>query len=321
MPWLIGIDEAGYGPNLGPFVMTAVACQVPARRSHCDLWDLLRTCVRRAGEPTDERIQIADSKVVYSPARGLAELETGALVLLSSASDGFPCTLARCVASVAPTAAESLNGEPWYTGESKLPLVACPNTLAVRTDRFLHTCRKRSLNLGVVRSAIVCAPAFNSVLDRVGTKGAVLAQSLGHLVAHLRAALPPNDAFECFIDKHGGRDYYAATLQQALPDGMIVARQESAERSVYAALGLEREMHFTFEPRADFTHFCVAAASMVSKYLRELLMHEFNRFWKTHVPKLKPTAGYPGDAARFFKDIEPVIRKLGIEQASLWRRK
>ncbi len=321
MPWLIGIDEAGYGPNLGPFVMSAVACQAPARRSIPDLWDLLRSCVRRAGEAADDRLLIADSKMVYSPARGLSELETGALALLVSASASVPSKLAQCLADIAPTAAESLNGEPWYTGESEIPLVACPNTVAAQANRFQLTCSKRRLSLHLVRSAIVCTPAFNGVLDRVGTKGAVLSQTLGQLLSQLRAALPDDDAFELVIDKHGGRDYYAATLQQALPDGMIVARQESAERSVYAALGLEREMRFTFEPRADFSHFCVAAASMVSKYLREMLMHEFNRFWKTHVPELKPTAGYPGDAARFFKDIEPVVRKLGIEEASLWRRK
>ena len=45
MPWLIGIDEAGYGPNLGPFVMSATLFQVPDGQGH-NLWKPLRPAVR-----------------------------------------------------------------------------------------------------------------------------------------------------------------------------------------------------------------------------------------------------------------------------------
>jgi hypothetical protein len=58
---------------------------------------------------------------------------------------------------------------------------------------------------------------------------------------------------------------------------------------------------------------------MVSKYLREALMHEFNRFWQQKVPGVKPTAGYPGDAQRFFDEIRPTVQRLGISETSLWR--
>src|SRR5436190_2011065 len=71
MPWHIGIDEAGYGPNLGPFVMTLVAC----RCEEADLWTRLKSGVRRFDEPADHRLIVADSKQVYAPARGWAELE------------------------------------------------------------------------------------------------------------------------------------------------------------------------------------------------------------------------------------------------------
>src|SRR6266403_707492 len=83
MPWHIGIDEAGYGPNLGPFVMTLVACQAP---DGVDLWDLLKAGVRRADEKADERLIVADSKQVYAPASGWADLERTAL---SAHAGGF----------------------------------------------------------------------------------------------------------------------------------------------------------------------------------------------------------------------------------------
>ena len=60
---------------------------------------------------------------------------------------------------------------------------------------------------------------------------------------------------------------------------------------------------------------------MLSKYLRELLMLEFNRFWQARVPGLKATAGYPGDAERFYAAIRPAVRDLGLDDNALWRRK
>ena len=75
MPWIVGVDEAGYGPNLGPFVMTAVACRVPRPLLTADLWQVLGTVVRRHADDDDERILIDDSKLVYSTAAGLGALE------------------------------------------------------------------------------------------------------------------------------------------------------------------------------------------------------------------------------------------------------
>jgi ribonuclease HII len=102
---------------------------------------------------------------------------------------------------------------------------------------------------------------------------------------------------------------------------MVLAVRESAEQSVYRVLGLRRPVQMTFLPRADTAHLCVALASMVSKYLRELLMGELNAFWAQQTPGLKPTAGYPGDAARFYHAIRPAVERLGIPERAVWRRK
>src|SRR5689334_20497672 len=70
MPWIVGIDEAGYGPNLGPLVQSAVAARVPDGVG-C-LWQCLANGVRRAADPDDGRVLIDDSKLVYAGPNGLA---------------------------------------------------------------------------------------------------------------------------------------------------------------------------------------------------------------------------------------------------------
>jgi hypothetical protein len=50
-------------------------------------------------------------------------------------------------------------------------------------------------------------------------------------------------------------------------------------------------------------------------------MHAFNQFWQTHIPGLRPTAGYPQDAKRYASEIEATRARLGIEPSVLWRVK
>src|SRR5262245_64369720 len=99
MALLIGMDEAGYGPNLGPLVISATAWEVPGDPRKIDLWEKFAGIIEQTPPVECEHLQIADSKVVYSPARGLDNLETGVLHALavfhdgngSDAGDGFHC--------------------------------------------------------------------------------------------------------------------------------------------------------------------------------------------------------------------------------------
>jgi ribonuclease HII len=321
MPWIIGIDEAGYGPNLGPLVMTSVACQVPEKLVGADLWSVLDQTVRRHPSADDGRLLIEDSKVVYSTARGLLGLETGVLATVSPAAANEPFPLGRLLALLCPSHLGELSSEAWFSGASLLPVAAAPAQLSMAAARFANCCAEERVVWGLVRSVIVCPRRFNALLDHWGSKGAVLGQGLAELARSNRQQTNESESLNFIVDKHGGRNNYSAMLQQAFPDGLVIAREEGMARSVYQVTGLGRSIRFTMQPRADAEHFCVALASMVSKYVRELLMLEFNRFWQTHVPGVKPTAGYPGDAARFFADIRPALEKLAIPETAIWRRK
>jgi hypothetical protein len=316
MAWIIGLDEAGYGPNLGPLVMTAVGCRVPDTPHTPDLWQILCRAVRRHDDAADDRILVADSKLVYSTARGLAELERGVAGVLPQ-----PGTLHDLVEMVVPGVVPELRLECWYAGTSPLPVEADKETCRTAALRFREECENQQVHFGIVRSVVVPPTAFNATVARWGSKGTVLGLAMGELLRRTCETDTADHDVSFYIDKHGGRNYYSALLQPAFDDGMVIAHLEGAEQSVYGVMGLTRAIRMTFEPRADMSHFCVAMASMVSKYLRELFMREFNQFWQQKVPGLKPTAGYPGDARRFWNEIAAVVRQMGLPEEALWRCK
>ena len=83
MLYLLGTDEAGYGPNLGPLVVAATLWRVHEAEPGelPDLYERLASGVT-ASPANDGRLAIADSKQLYSSGNSLALLECGVLAAL-----------------------------------------------------------------------------------------------------------------------------------------------------------------------------------------------------------------------------------------------
>ncbi|MFM8271631.1 MAG: hypothetical protein ACKODX_04770 [Gemmata sp.] len=313
MPWVVGIDEAGYGPNLGPLVQAGIALHLP--EDDRSGWEALEPVVRRAHERPDRRLLIDDSKKVYTRG-GLEALERGVWAI--AAAEALTVHEFLWGGGEVPAWGGELLAEPWFDATQTMPLHIDPALEWDTSESVRETLGGRWT--GDYR--VVPAPQFNRMVDEYGSKGTVLGRGLIDLLASLTAAVPDDGeplAFMC--DKQGGRNFYSALLQEAFPGGWVVEEREGAEESRYRVEHLSRTVTVTFRPRADGASVSVALASMLCKYLREVCMSQFNRFWAGHVAGLAPTAGYPLDAKRFYDQIQPAMARLGLTADQVWRKK
>ncbi|HWB00418.1 MAG TPA: hypothetical protein VG713_18115 [Pirellulales bacterium] len=320
MAYLVGTDEAGYGPNLGPLVISATVWRIEDGASTHDLYKLLRRAITAKPPPRtvtrSRRVVLADSKTVYSPDRGLALLERGVLTMLAVA--GRPVgTWREAWQALAPESLIELDREAWSAGyDAPLPADDRCGEVAKAAERVRAALAEAGVELIDVRSRAIFASRWNSLLDE-GTKGAALSNLTFELLCAMLRKFD-GSAVSVICDKHGGRNRYQALLQPHVGEWLVEVYGESRRESMYRWGPDGGRTQVCFRPRAE-AHLPAALASMASKYLRELAMRAFNAFWCARVPKLRPTAGYPRDARRFKRAIEPVQAELGIEDVHLWR--
>jgi ribonuclease HII len=340
MGLLVGMDEAGYGPNFGPLVVSAVAWEVPGDPRTIDLWREFAAVAAQAVPKDGSHLQVADSKAVYSPARGLEQLERSVLSSLYVQRGCAVLKADRAVShdtgravpqgyrelchrvSLAP--AGDLDSEPWFAG-ADLPIpvgAAAGGDAGVFADlrlaeAWLELCLSRGIRLRAMCADIVLTRRFNEQTARLDSKGMALSEISMNVLRNVLAQCADADGpVLIHADKHGGRNRYHEFLPIAFDDAFVCCLRESAECSAYRVDRAE----IRFETKSE-RYLPVALASMLSKYVRELSMLLFNQFWCARIPGLQPTAGYPGDAQRYRESIAPVQRELGISDADLWRNR
>jgi hypothetical protein len=307
MTLVIGTDEAGYGPNLGPLVVAATAWESAAAPPGID------HAFARAGAGLTGLW--GDSKRMFRGGAGFAAVEQGALAAVRLAVGSMPdswSALARALG--VETASPAMHGSA--VAAPGLPREASGHqclTAAAQADQRLA---EQGIALRGVRCRVVEPGDFNALLDQGLNKSDILSRITLDLAA---ALMPAADRGEIVVwcDRHGGRMRYAPLVSRSFAAPLVQVIEETPLRSAYRlpARSCRIEFHVQGESRLP-----VAVASMTAKYVRELAMHAFNAHWASKLPGLRPTAGYPVDAGRWRSEAAAVVDREGVAWDDLWRR-
>lgn len=323
-----GIDEAGYGPMLGPLCIGCSIFKVndhdPARGAP-DLWQRLDRAVCRSRRDRGRRIAVDDSKRLKgqpgTKLHPLHHLERGVLSFLAASRQSRAWLEGLDDDDVFEALGIRTPDHPWYASSTPLPLGEETSLLRITSGRLALALEKAGVTCLGLQCELVDADRFNEQVDLMGNKASVNLCAAMRIIEKIWSG-HPEDELHIVADRQGGRTGYRRDLQSAWSDASIRILDEGPALSRYVMNGSKfgrGECTISFSAGGEDMHLPIALASMTAKYCRELLMLRMNRFFLEACPGLEPTAGYVQDARRYLKDIEPVIEDQHIERSLLVR--
>ncbi len=319
MAIIAGIDEAGYGPTLGPLVVTIIVFDVPDEKADCSLWDLLKDAISNGLKDKKQRLAVGDSKKLYSTQKGLKSLEEAVLSFLwlqNIKSNSFYQLLSNLSVCDATTIARY----PWYANKDyTIPLTTNVSAILNYADLLKYAMDKQGVRFCSANSHVVTVGEFNEQVISSGNKSIVLFNSCAKLISWLWNNFKGD--INLVVDKQGGRNSYSGLLKNRLSVTDVKVLKESNKISTYVVADTERKMEVSFVEKGEDTSMATALASMFSKYVRELFMRLENQYWIQFIPDLKPTAGYYTDAQRFLSQVDHVKKREAIKDDILIRIK
>ncbi len=317
MAILAGIDEAGFGPLLGPLVVSSAAFAVEPDLLEADLWQVLRKSVGKCRKGLTGRLLIADSKKAFNRDEGLGHLERTSLAVLDCIGKR-PAELTELLKLLCPDCLPRLAEYPWYQDLNECHLAAESSDQRIAAKVFAEDLHAHRAAMTHLWTCCLDVAYFNRMVDKVRNKAQVLFIAVTQLIQGLLARFP-RETLHIQIDRQGGRSHYRENLLRSFPDMELAIVKEGEECSVYEMRGAGRLVRLTFEVKADDRYLPVSLASMVSKYIRELLMDRMNVYFGNLDAGLRPTAGYWQDGQRFVEELRTRLPHVAIDNERLVR--
>jgi len=317
MAVLVGIDEAGFGPILGPLVVSSTVFSVPRNHLESDLWQLLKKSVGTSHKRLAGRLLVTDSKKAYSRKKGIKQLQRTVLSALNCLNEK-PATLTDLISVLCSDCTNRLSSYPWYQAMEDCDLSANKADIEIASQVLANDLNSNDISLLGIKSRCLDVAHYNQMVSVVKNKATVLFTAATNLIKSAWDNFETDD-LQVIIDRQGGRVHYRKILQRSFEDMELKILKETPAASSYQLNAGCRQMRLHFVVGADRRFFPVSLASMVSKYLRELLVYNINRYFAAHCAGLKPTAGYWKDGLRFIEDLKKNIPHIQYDANQLIR--
>jgi ribonuclease HII len=288
----LGIDENGLGARLGPLVVTGVLARVSSQGKRT-LSRKLPKGIRADLDDSKRLISHADSRLGEAWARALANTPAASPAALLEALllEDKTALHAPCPSHVVPQC-WGVEGEAFEADDA-----LCQRTLGHR-----QALEARGVTLLSVRSSVVCTKRLNQARDRGVNRFVADLHAMESLVLELRREAASDVHAIC--GKVGGIAEYGKFFGP-LAGNLHAVLEEGAARSAYRMPGVG-ELHFVRD--ADASDPLVMLASLVGKYVRELLMARIARFYPAGDDTASPSGYHDPVSAAF------VVRTAGLRK-------
>ncbi|HEX3346026.1 MAG TPA: hypothetical protein VHS09_15690 [Polyangiaceae bacterium] len=305
----IGIDENGLGPRLGPLVVTAVVA-VTSEDGAARAESRPKGALRKRLDDSKKLVAYRDNALGEAWARaiakrmGHAELASPEAVVRALSLDAADVLSAPCPGEHAAQC-WSAEGEEF----------GCDRKLLARVENDLTKLEQAGVDVTRAACVVTCTRRLNEGVERGLTRFHMDLHAMERLTLEARARAGRDVVATC--GKVGGFDRYSAAFGP-LAGRLHAVAEEGRARSEYVMPGLGT---IAFVRDADAKHLLVCMASLVGKWVRDVLMGRIVRYHRTENPDLPDASGYHDPVTtRFIRATRLTRRSRGLPDDCFERR-